>query len=80
MNQLWVKIVGVHADIDLEKFPVPPEVHGGTGWVTVKQLIMYEATYIKENGIEYRILVSKIQRMSEGGGWQITGKNRRLET
>ena len=48
LNQVWVKIVGVPADIDIGKIPVPPEVHGGTGEKTIKQLIMDETIYIKK--------------------------------
>ena len=58
----------------MEKHLVGPEDHGGHGRKTLKQLIMEDATYIKENGVEYSNPVRKVQRAKEGGGWLITGK------
>ena len=42
----------------------------------IKQLILEEATYIKENGTKYKNPVKKVQRVRNGGGWQQTGKSR----
>ena len=39
-------------DVNLEKYAINPEVHGGNDERKIKQLIMEEATYIKENGTE----------------------------
>ena len=44
----------------------------------IKQLIMEEATYIKENGTEYKNPVKKVQRVRNGCGWQLTGKKQEL--
>ena len=38
----------------------------------IKQLLMEETVYVKENGVEYKNPVRKVQKAAEGGGWQIT--------
>ena len=47
LNRVIVKVVGLPKEIDMEKFLVGPEDHGGNGRKTLKQLIMEDATYIK---------------------------------
>ena len=54
LNQIWIKIVGIPEYVNLEKYLINTEVHGGNEERTIKQLIMEESTYIKENGTEYR--------------------------
>ena len=61
LNRVWIKIVGVPEDIDLDKYTIEPRKHGGREERTIKQLIMEEATYIKENGTEYKNPVKKIR-------------------
>ena len=78
LNRVWIKIVGVTGDIDLDKYVIEPRNHGGQEEGTIKQLIMEEATYIKENGTEYKNPVEKVQRIRNGGGWQLTGKKQEL--
>ena len=34
--------------------------------------------YIKENGTEYKNPVKKVQRVINGGGWQLAGKKQEL--
>ena len=53
LNRVWIKIVGVTGEIVLEKYVINPKNHGGREEHTIKQLIMEEAMYIKENGTEY---------------------------
>ena len=74
LNRVIVKVVGLQKEIDMKKFLVGPEDHGGSGRKTLKQLIMEDATYIKESGVEYSNQVRKVQKANEGGGWLITGK------
>ena len=78
LKRVWIKIVGVPGDINLDKYVIEPRNHGGQEDWTIKQLIMEEATYIKENGTKYKNPVKKIQRVRNGGGWQLTGKNQEL--
>ena len=59
LNRFWIKIVGVTGDIDLGKYVIDPNNHGGREERTIKQLIMEEATYRKENGTEYNTPVKK---------------------
>ena len=40
----------------------------------MKQLIMKDSTYIKEIGVEYSNPARKVQKVTEGGGWKITGR------
>ena len=68
LNRVIIKVVGLPKEIDMEKFMVGLEDHGGSGRKTLKQLIMEDATYIKENGVEYSNPVKKIQKAKEGGG------------
>ena len=70
-----VKVVGLPKEIDMETYVVGPEDHGDSGRKTFKQLIMEDATYVKENGVEYSNPVRKVQKVMEGGGWQVTGRN-----
>ena len=62
LNRVIVKVVGLPKEIDMEKYCVGPEDHGGHGTKTLKQLIMEDATYIKENGVEYSNPVRKVQK------------------
>ena len=74
LNRVIVKLVGIPKDIDIEKFKVAPERHGGKEYKMIKQLLMEETVYVKENGVEYKNPVRKVQKAAEGGGWQITGR------
>ena len=73
LNRVIFKVVGLPKKIDMETLMVGPEDHGGKGRKTLKQLIMEDATYIKESRVEYSNPVRKVQRVMEGGGWKITG-------
>ena len=61
--------MGIPEDFNLEKYVINSEVHGGNEEMMIKKLIMEEAIYIKENGMEYRNPVRKVQKMADGGGW-----------
>jgi len=74
LNRVWIKIMGIPDEVDLEKYKVNPEIHGGEGDKSIRQLILEDVKYIKENGQEYKNPVRKIQRVEEGGGWQLTGR------
>ena len=47
LSRVIVKVVGLPKEINMEKYPVGPEDHGGHGTKTLKKLIMEDATYIK---------------------------------
>ena len=66
--------MGIPKEIDIEEFMVEPERHGGKESKTIKQLLTEETVYVKENGVEYKNPVRKVQKATEGGGWQITGR------
>ena len=53
---------------------VEPERHGGKESKTIKQLLTEDTVYVNENGVEYKNPVRKVQKATEGGGWQITGQ------
>ena len=38
LNRVWIKIVGIPGDIDLDKYVVDPSKHGGREEKTLKQL------------------------------------------
>ena len=76
LNRVWIKIVRVPGEIDLDKYVIDPKNHGRRKENTIKQLIMEEVTYIKENGTEYKNPVKKVQRVINSGGWQVTVKNK----
>ena len=59
--------MGIPEDVNIEKYVINPEVHAGNDEREIKQLIMEEATYIKENGTEYKNPVRKVQKMADGG-------------
>ena len=64
MNRVIVKIVGLPKEINMDTFIVRPENHGGSGVKTIKQLIMKDVTYVKENGVEYK----NLKKNTEGSG------------
>ena len=55
-------------EINMETFMVGPEDHGGSRRKTLKQLIMEDAMYIKENGVEYSNPVKKRRQRKEEDG------------
>ena len=74
MNRVIVKIVVLPKEINMDTFVVGPENHGGSGVRTIKQLIIEDATYIKEHGVEYKNPLKKLQKVVQGGGWKVTGR------
>ena len=49
-----MKLVGIPKEMDIKEFMVEPGRHGGKEHKTIKQLIMEETVYVKENGVEYK--------------------------
>ena len=74
MNRVIVKIVGLPKEINMDTFIVGPENHSGSREKTIKQLIMEDATYVKENGVNYNNPVKQLQKVVEGRGWKVTGR------
>ena len=62
LNRVIVKLLGITKDINIEEFQVAPNRHGGKGYKIIKQLLMEETVYVKENGVEYKNPVRKVQK------------------
>ena len=72
-------MVGMPRDIDAERLMVKPEDHGGVYQKTLKQMIIEDTYYFRDDGRQYKNTVRKVQRendkiyMRESGTWaQIT--------
>ena len=65
LNRVIVKLVGIPKDINIEEFKVAPNRHGGKDYKTMKQFLMEDMVYVKENGVEYKNPVRKVQKAAE---------------
>ena len=51
-NRVIEKVIGIRKEINIEEFVVEPQRHGGKEIKTIKQLLIEETVYVKENGVE----------------------------